>query len=79
MSNIKPRKAIQIVIAISIALIGSGCTPASVGPADPLAVGRYQIISEPSGLVLKIDTHDGQTFRLVNSPEDNSYSWEMVN
>lgn len=82
MSDVQKKKTIQIAIITStLFLIAGGCAQApeaSLEPVEPKAVGRYQIVSEPSGLVLKIDTHDGETARLVNDPETGIYSWELV-
>ena len=82
MSDIQPKKTIQIAMITSILfLIASGCAQApeaTSGPAEPITVGRYQIVLEPSGGVLKIDTHGGDTFRLMPMAEDGKYYWDKV-
>ena len=60
----------------------SGCQgaedPGPLQPPEPKTVGRYQIVSVPAGMILKIDTHNGETDRLVQDPENGAYSWEFV-
>ncbi|MFN3452049.1 MAG: hypothetical protein ACK4ZE_07805 [Sphingorhabdus sp.] len=85
MSDTQPNRTKQIVIGVGLLLIVVfiagilGSQPSEpLQIAEPLPVGRHQIVSSPSGIVLKIDTYDGNTHRLVNNPLDGSYSWELV-
>lgn len=45
---------------------------------EPVNVGRFQIVTEPSGIVLKIDTDSGFTERLVRYEPTGTYTWERV-
>ena len=67
---------ISILLIIFLFIVAS---PQLQTVEEPINVGRYRIVSEPSGIVLKIDTHDGQTFRLVRNAQTGGYSWEDVN
>ena len=85
MSDAQPKKTKQIVIAIGLMAIFAfmawaiGHEPEKpVEVAEPLPIGRHQIVSSPSGIVLRIDTYDGDTHRLVNNPETGLYEWEIV-
>jgi hypothetical protein len=79
MTDVRPKKAIQMgIITSALCLIVSGCSKAEDPILEPIEVGRFQIVSDPAGTVLKIDTHDGFTDRLVQNPETGAYSWEFV-
>ena len=85
MSETQPKRTTQVFIGIGVLLIigfiaiASGPEPTQpVGP-EPLPVGRYQIVSQPSDVVLRIDTYDGETHRLVFDPSTEGYQWERVN
>lgn len=81
MSDVLTKKTIHIAIITSILFL-SGCAEAeqaTLEPEKPITVGRYQIVMQPSDVVLRIDTYDGNTHRLVNNPENGSYQWEKVN
>lgn len=83
MSDTKPNRTIQIVIALGIMLIFFfiaviiGHEP-TLGTEEAVTVGRYQIVSEPSGIVMRIDTHDGVTDRLVRDEPTGRYIWERI-
>ena len=80
MSDVQSKKTIQIGIFTSIlCFIASGSANPSEAPVEPLPVGRYQIVMQPSDVVLRIDTYDGTTHRLVANPETGAYQWEKVN
>ena len=82
MSDVQPKiTTSQIVMGIGVVLffiiLAFALRPEPEAP-EPVNVGRYQIVSQPSGVVLRIDTHDGKTSRLVIDPENGSYYWGVV-
>ena len=79
MSDVQPKLTIkQILIGVGavlfIILLAIVVRPAP----ESIAVGRYQIVSEPSGVVMRIDTDNGVTDRLVRDEPTGIYTWERI-
>lgn len=82
MSDVQPKLTIkQILIGVGavlfIILLAIVVRPEPDAP-ESIAVGRYQIVSEPSGVVMRIDTDNGVTDRLVRDEPTGIYTWERI-